>query len=35
MEEMYKIANKYRLSIRFIPSLDETKTSTTFDVSTR
>ena len=35
MEEMYKIANKYRLSIRFIPSLDETKASTTFDVSTK
>ena len=35
MEEMYKIASSYGLSIRFIPSLDETKASTTFDVSTK
>ena len=35
MEEMWKIANKYGLNIRFIPALDETKTSTLFDISTR
>ena len=34
MEEMWKIATKYRLNIRFIPSLDENKQSTLFDIST-